>query len=94
MKKSFRQIFCVIFMFFAFVSMAQKQTEIIGKIVDSDGIETPGATVLVKGTTIGTMTDYKGNYKINVSDPQKTILVYSFIGDTRVFFYWYDNQRN
>jgi TonB-dependent starch-binding outer membrane protein SusC len=38
----------------------------------------PGVTILVKGTTTGTTTDFDGNYSINV-DPNAT-LVFSFVG--------------
>lgn len=35
-----------------------------GTITDADGYGLPSATVLVKGTTIGTITDFDGNYSI------------------------------
>ena len=38
----------------------------------------PGASVVVKGTTVGTVSDINGNYTISVSP--NTILVFSFIG--------------
>ncbi|WKX76650.1 carboxypeptidase-like regulatory domain-containing protein [Zobellia laminariae] len=38
-----------------------------------------GVTILVKGTTNGTSTDFDGNYSINIDDDQTT-LVYSYIG--------------
>lgn len=80
MKKLTRRFFCALFLLTTFSGMAQKQAEIIGRIVDTEGIETPGATVVVKGTTIGTVADYQGNYKIKVPDDQKSVLEFSFIG--------------
>jgi hypothetical protein len=41
----------------------------------------PGVNVLVKGTTIGTVTDVNGHYSITVEDDNAT-LVFSFIGYT------------
>ncbi|TKG89862.1 SusC/RagA family TonB-linked outer membrane protein [Puteibacter caeruleilacunae] len=50
-----------------------------GKIVDKDGNGVPGINVVVKGTTIGVVTDLDGNYNIKVpTDAQ--IIVFSFIG--------------
>lgn len=46
-----------------------------------DGSALPGVNVVLKGTTIGTVTDIDGNYSINVPSGANT-LVYSFIGLT------------
>lgn len=46
-----------------------------------DGLPIPGASVIVKGTTIGTATDLDGKYSLNV--PQgSNVLVFSFVGST------------
>ncbi len=52
---------------------------ITGKITDENGDPLTGANVTVKGTTIGTITDVNGNYKLTVPD-DALILVISFIG--------------
>ena len=44
-----------------------------------DGQPLPGVTVLIKGTTNGTVTDIDGKYKISDLTPE-TILVFSFVG--------------
>lgn len=80
MKKLMQKLFCALFLVSSLNGMAQKQAEIIGKIVDSDGVEAIGVTVIVQGTNIGTVTDYEGKYKITVPDGQKSVLVFSFIG--------------
>lgn len=54
--------------------------EVLGKIVDSDGEDAIGATVLVKGTDIGTVTDINGNYKISVPDIANNVLIFSYVG--------------
>lgn len=46
-----------------------------------DGMGVPGATVLVKGTTIGTATDIDGKYSINVP-AGSNVLVFTFVGLT------------
>ncbi len=54
------------------------QTEISGTVVDATGETIIGATVMVKGTSNGTITDFDGNFKIKV-ETGKT-LVFSYIG--------------
>ena len=54
------------------------QTEITGTVVDETGEGVIGATVMEKGTSNGTVTDFDGNFKIKV-EAGKT-LVFSYIG--------------
>lgn len=59
-------------------SFAQTRT-ITGRVVDVDGDPLPGVTIILKGTTQGTVTNSDGYYTLSgVTD--ETILVYSFIG--------------
>lgn len=55
---------------------------VTGTVTSSeDGLPIPGASVIVKGTTIGTATDLDGKYSLNV--PQgSNVLVFSFVGST------------
>jgi len=63
------------------VSYAQVRT-ITGTVSASDTKETlPGATVVIKGTTTGAVTDINGKYTLNVPEG-KVVLVYSFVGYT------------
>jgi TonB-linked SusC/RagA family outer membrane protein len=60
------------------------QRTITGTVNSSDdGSGIPGATVVVKGTTIGVTTDINGRYSINVPETAST-LVFSFIGKKTV----------
>ncbi|MBQ7440587.1 MAG: TonB-dependent receptor [Prevotella sp.] len=54
------------------------QSEISGNVVDQTGEPIIGATVMEKGTSNGTVTDFEGNFKLKV-DAGKT-LVFSYIG--------------
>ncbi|MFV0378651.1 MAG: SusC/RagA family TonB-linked outer membrane protein [Mangrovibacterium sp.] len=76
-----RKILIVLFMFFSyFISYGQSHSGMVtGKITDSSGEAIPGATVLVKGTTIGIVSDVNGNYSLKEVKPTD-ILVFSFIG--------------
>ncbi len=56
------------------------QTSVKGKIVSSeDGLGLPGVNVLIKGTTVGTVSDMDGNYTLSVNETD-AVLVFSFIG--------------
>lgn len=57
---------------------AQTKT-ISGTVLDATGETVIAASVVVKGTTIGTVTDYDGHYTLDVPADAKT-LVFSFMG--------------
>ncbi|MCL6217355.1 mucoidy inhibitor MuiA family protein [Zunongwangia pacifica] len=50
-----------------------------GKVVDRDGNPLPGTSVMVKGTTIGTVTDFDGYYSITIPN-EESRLSFSFVG--------------
>ena len=63
------------------VGLVQAQTKIITGTVTSreDGVGIPGASISVKGTTTGTISDIDGNYSLKVPD-DAVALVFSFVG--------------
>lgn len=58
---------------------SQQQKSISGKIADSMGGALPGVSVVIKGTTTGTITDANGNYSLS-NVPENATLVFSFVG--------------
>jgi len=56
-----------------------RQVVVTGVITDSDGVPLPGVNVLIKGSTVGAITNTEGEYTIEVSGPSD-VLVYSFVG--------------
>ncbi len=58
---------------------AQQQKTITGKVADDKGAPLPGVAVVVKGTTVGTVTDIDGNYSLSLP-ANAQILAFSFIG--------------
>ena len=67
-----------IIMAFSLSSYAQ-QRQLSGKVVDDSGSGIPGVTVVVRGTTMGTLTDINGAYNLNIPTDAQT-MVYSYIG--------------
>ncbi|MCB0567878.1 MAG: SusC/RagA family TonB-linked outer membrane protein [Phaeodactylibacter sp.] len=60
-------------------TLAVAQRTITGTVTDDQGTPLIGASVLVKGTTSGTVTDVEGAYSLNVPKDRNT-LVYSYTG--------------
>lgn len=77
----FRNVSIITLLLILFVSSTTAQTlTVSGTVTDaSEHIPIPGVTVVVKGTTIGTVTGVDGNYILDVPEGEET-LVYSFIG--------------
>lgn len=55
--------------------------QITGTVSDENGDKLPGVNIAVKGSTVGTSTNSKGEYSISVPN-EKAILIFSFIGLT------------
>jgi len=55
----------------------QKATK--GKVTDSSGASIPGVSVIVKGTTMGVITDNSGEFSI-INIPANAVLQFSFVG--------------
>lgn len=58
---------------------AMQQKTVSGKVTDSGGQPLPGVTVIIKGTSAGTITDGNGNYSLSAV-PEKAVLQFSFVG--------------
>ena len=60
-------------------TIAMAQGNVSGKVVDTTGEPIIGASVVVKATSVGTVTDLDGNYAIQ-NVPEKATLVFSYVG--------------
>ncbi|MFA5326845.1 MAG: TonB-dependent receptor [Prolixibacteraceae bacterium] len=58
---------------------SQQQGKVSGKVTDSSGLPLPGVSVVVKGTTNGTITNGEGNFVIS-NIPENAVLQFSFVG--------------
>ncbi|NJO68012.1 MAG: SusC/RagA family TonB-linked outer membrane protein, partial [Bacteroidetes bacterium] len=64
------------------IGIAAQTVQVRGKVTSAeDGTPLPGATVVVKGSTVGTTADIDGNYVLNVPSGTGT-LVFSYVGMT------------
>ena len=57
----------------------QQKKTVKGKVTDENGEAIPGVSVLVKGTTVGTITNFDGVYSLDVPADART-LTFSFVG--------------
>ncbi len=72
--------YCILFVCFFTSTVAFAQVTITGTVIaDADQGPLPGVNITVKGTTIGTISDYDGNYTIEVAD-NEAVLVFSMVG--------------
>ena len=74
----FSSVYADAFKVDAVAEVNQKQMKISGVVKDENGETIPGANILIKGVTNGTVTDIDGNFSLNVAPG--SILTISFVG--------------
>ena len=73
-----RKLMMFLSLFFLGIGIITAQTQVRGTVVDDTGEPVIGATIQVKGTTQGTVTDLDGNFSL--SAPTGGTLVISYVG--------------
>ena len=73
-----RKLMLFLSLLFISVGIATAQTQVRGVVVDEAGEPVIGATVLIKGTSQGTVTDFDGNFALRT--PANARLVVSYVG--------------
>src|SRR5690606_33697561 len=63
-----------------FCGWCYSQTTISGTVLDDTGQPIPGANIIVIGTSTGTVTDFDGNFNLNVAQAPPFTLQASSIG--------------
>jgi len=82
-----RTYFMIVALFFAIgfnnaiYATELQQVAVSGTVTDQQGAPLTGVTIVVKGSTLGTLSDVSGKYSIN-NVPQNATLVFSFVGMT------------
>ncbi len=74
-----KRILTVFFLLLLATGIQAQNKSVSGSVKDSEGHPLPGVTVVVKGTTTGTITDVDGVFALQVT-PHAKILVFSFVG--------------
>lgn len=73
-----RKINVLFFLFLMSLGFALAQVQVSGNVKDESGEAVIGASVQIKGTGQGTITDFNGNFSL--SAPQNATLVVSYVG--------------
>lgn len=74
-----KRAFSILLLTLLTVTGAVAQSLVRGKVIDDTGLEVIGASVLIKGTTQGTITDMDGMFSLSVPD-KNAVLQVSYIG--------------
>jgi TonB-linked SusC/RagA family outer membrane protein len=88
MKQKFKRhgivsgfVLMLVFLFSSFTaSNLQAQERISGVVKDAAGIPLPGVSILQKATTRGAVSDFDGNYSIELTPSGQKTLVFSYLG--------------
>ena len=59
--------------------VSAQTSKVTGKVIGEDGEPVIGASIIVKGTTVGTVTDFDGNFTLDVPSDGKQLVI-SYIG--------------
>lgn len=79
-KKTIRLIFCVFALFIFKDSFAQQKTVLQGVVFDSNTNKpVPYASISIKNTSAGSITDAFGRFKINIAVERQTVIIVSHI---------------
>ncbi|HMQ60759.1 MAG TPA: carboxypeptidase-like regulatory domain-containing protein, partial [Flavilitoribacter sp.] len=70
-----KKVFLMLLLAFAGMSALTAQRTITGMITDDKGEALIGATILVEGTTTGTVTDLDGKFSLQVPEGNNTLLI-------------------
>lgn len=79
MEKNLLILFLILFCGLSLQGFSQGR-EISGKILDEDAMPLPGVSIQVKNTQKGVVTDFDGNFNLNVSQGDNPVLVISYLG--------------
>lgn len=86
------KLLLLVFLGIATLTSLSAQNSVSGNVKDPTGVSVIGATVSVKGTGIGTITDFDGNYQIKDIGSTEAILVFSYLGYKTIELPYNGNQ--
>ena len=77
MKKKLTSV--ILFLALSAGVVSAQTSKVTGKVIGEDGEPVIGASIIVKGTTVGTVTDFDGNFELEVPANGKQLVI-SYIG--------------
>lgn len=78
--KKINKLVLALFCFFLNYFIYAQSTSIKGKIIDEAGVVLPGSSVLLEGTSKGTMSDFDGNFSIDGIENGTYNIIVSYVG--------------
>ncbi|MFC5682703.1 SusC/RagA family TonB-linked outer membrane protein [Flavobacterium sp. MAHUQ-51] len=78
MKKTKFKLLALFFLIAFSINSWAQSTEVSGVVLDAQKMPLPGASLLVKGTSNGTTTDFDGNFKVKAK--KGDVIVFTYIG--------------
>ena len=72
------KIFICFFMLSGMLLNAQNM--VTGTVSDMQDLPIPGVSIIIEGTSIGTITDFDGNYELEAVYDEASVLVFSYLG--------------
>ncbi|MGB9747540.1 MAG: SusC/RagA family TonB-linked outer membrane protein [Bacteroidales bacterium] len=79
MKKTLLKLCALLITGMMYVMSYAQTYEVKGQVTDKTGNPLPGVNVVIKGTSLGTITDTEGHFRISSVSPS-AVLVFSFVG--------------
>ncbi len=74
-----KKMIFLLFLFSLSIGITYAQTRVTGRVIDEVGEPVIGASIKVKGTTVGTISDNNGNFTLIVPENAKTLII-SYVG--------------
>ncbi len=81
-KRLFRHLGVLLLMgiLISSASLLQAQSTVTGTVTDEDNVPLIGVSIVIDGTSSGTITDFDGKFSLDVPDLQTTSLTFSYTG--------------
>jgi len=74
-----KQVYCLLMSLFLVATTAIAQTKVTGIVLEDTGEGAIGANIVAQGTTVGTVTDFDGNFELTVPAGVKNLVI-SYMG--------------
>ncbi|MCX2679264.1 TonB-dependent receptor [Galbibacter sp. EGI 63066] len=80
MKEQLQKVLLLLFCLCIIQEAWGQNRTVTGKVYDPEGVPLPGVNVLIQETSNGTVTDFDGNFSLEIPENEQTTLVFSSLG--------------